>query len=101
MICRRNPFLDDPGLEPLSVRLGNCPDAIAQKTIEATTQLRDPKLDMENREIPRMNLKKRGVPFSQRQLEGRTDTDTFFSSVKSVHGFNFVQLFVHLITQYV
>ena len=46
MICRRNPFLDDPGLEPLSVRLGNCPDAIAQKTLEATTQLRDPKLNM-------------------------------------------------------
>ena len=47
-----------------------------------------------------MNRQKRGVPYAQRRLEGRTDSDTFFSSIKSVRGFKCVQLFVHLITQY-
>ena len=47
-----------------------------------------------------MNRQKRGVPYAQRRLEGRTDSDTFFSSIKSVRGFKCVQLFVHLISQY-
>ena len=97
---RRNPILERPEAAPLTARLGNCPEAIALKTIEATTQLRDGTLDMDQREIPRMNRQKRGVPYAQRRLEGRTDSDTFFSSVKSIRGFKCVQLFVHLITQF-
>jgi len=99
-VNRRNPILERPEAAPLTARLGNCPEAIAIKTLEATTQLRDGKLDMDQREIPRMNRQKRGVPYAQRRLEGRTDSDTFFSSIKSVRGFKCVQLFVHLITQY-
>ena len=99
-MCRRNPILECPEAAPLTARLGNCPEAIALKTIEATTQLRDGNIDMDQREIPRMNRQKRGVPYAQRRLEGRTDSDTFFSSVKSIRGFKCVQLFVHLMTQY-
>ena len=55
---------------------------------------------MEHQEIPSMNRNKRGVPFAQRRLEGQTDSDTFFSSVKSICGFRCVQLFVHLLTQF-
>ena len=33
------------------------------------------------------------------RLAGRTDTDTFFSSVKSIRKFKCVQIFVHLATQ--
>jgi len=99
-VNRRNLILERPEAAPLTARLGNCPEAIAIKTLEATTQLRDGKLDMDQREIPRMNRQKRGVPYAQCRLEGRTDSDTFVLSIKSVRGFKCVQLFVHLITQY-
>ena len=96
---RRNPILECPEAAPLTARLGNCPEVIAIKTLEATTQLRDGKLDMDQRGIPRMNHQKRRVSYAQRRLEGRTDSDTFFSSIKSVREFKCAQLFVHLITQ--
>ena len=97
---RRNDILSKGDLKPLSARLANCPDAIAERTLQATTQLRESTLDMDEREIPRMNRKKRGVPFSQRRLEGRTDSDTFFSSIKSIRGYRCIQVFVHLWTQF-
>ena len=90
---RRNDILSKGDLKPLSARLANCPDAIAERTLQATTQLRESTLDMDEREIPRMNRKKRGVPFSQRRLEGRTDSDTFFSSIKSIRGYRCIQVF--------
>jgi len=46
-----------------------------------------------------MHHQKRGVPCAQQRLEGGTDSDTFFSSIKSVCGFKCVQLFVRLIIQ--
>ena len=55
---------------------------------------------MDQREIPRMSRTKIGVPFAQRRLEGRTDSNTFFLSVKSSLGYRCVQLFVHLLTQF-
>ena len=55
---------------------------------------------MDQIEIPRMNRKKRGVPFLQQRLEGRTDYDTFFSSFKSIYGYRCIQVFVHLWTQF-
>ena len=54
---------------------------------------------MYQREIIRMNLNKRGVTFAQRRLEGRTDYDTLFSSVKYIRGYRCIQLFFHLWTQ--
>ena len=48
-----------------------------------------------------MNRKKIGVPFAQRRQEVRTDSKAFFSSVKSICGYRCVQLFVHLLTQFI
>ena len=56
---------------------------------------------MDKQEIPRMNHKKIGVPFAEQRLEGRTDSDTLFSSVKSICGYRCVKLFVHLLTQFI
>ena len=97
---RKNPILDSGSKAPLSERLANCPTDISNQTLLVTTQLRGGNIDMDQREIPRMNCKKRVVPFTQRRLEGRTGSDTFFSSVRSICGFRCVQLFVHLLTQF-
>ena len=35
-----------------------------------------------------------------RQLRGRTDEDTFFSTVKSIHGCLCVKIFFHVISEY-
>ena len=97
---RRNPIMDSGLKAPLSERLANCLTNIANRTLLATTQLRDSNIDMYQREIPKMNCKKIGVPFSQRRLEGRTDSDTLFLSVKSICGYRCVQLFFHLLKQF-
>ena len=97
---RLNQILDSGPKAPLAERLANCPTDIANQTLLATTQLRDGNIEMDQREIYRMNCKKRGVPFTQRWLEGRTESDTFFSSVNSIHGYRCVKLFVHLLTQF-
>ena len=47
-----------------------------------------------------MNRNTIGVPFAQQRLEGRTDSDTFFSSVKSICGYRCIRLLVHLWTQF-
>ena len=97
---QQNPILDSGPKAPLAVRLENCPIDITNLTLPTTTQLRAGDIDMNQREIPRTNRKKRGVPFAQRRMEGRTNSDTFFSSVKSIRGFRCVQLFFHLLTQF-
>ena len=62
---RQNQILDSVPKEPLSERLANFPTDITNLTLLATTQLRGGNIDMDQREIPRMNCKKRGVPFAQ------------------------------------
>ena len=98
---RRNPILDSGPKASLYERLANRPADIANRTLLATTQLRDGNIDMHHQEIPEMNRKKRIVSFAQRRLEGRTNSDIFFSSVKSIHGYRCVQLFVHLFTNFI
>ena len=97
---RRNPILDSGPKAPLAERLANFPMYIANLTLFATTQLRGGNIDMDQREIHRINIKKRGVTFAQQRLEGHTDSNTFFSSVKFIHGYPCVQLFFHLLTQF-
>ena len=97
---RQKPIMDSGTPAPLSARLANCPIYIANRTLLATTQLRAGNIDMDQQEIFRMNRKKRVVPFAQRSLEGQIDSNTFFSSVNSIHGFRCVQIFVHLFTQF-
>ena len=95
-----NPILYSGPTSPLATRLENCPIDISNRTLLVTTQLRAGDIDMDSREIPRMNYKKRGVPFAQRRLEGRTNSDTLFLYVNYIRGFRCVQLFVHLLTQF-
>ena len=61
---RRNQIMDSGPTAPLSARLVNCPMDIANQTLPTTTQLRAGDIDMDQREIPRTNRKKRGVPFA-------------------------------------
>jgi len=49
-VNRRNPILERLEAAPLTARLGNCPEAIAIKTLEATTQLQNGKLNMDQRD---------------------------------------------------
>ena len=97
---RQNPIMGSGTKAPLSERLANFPTNISNQTFLATTQLRDGNIDMDHREIPRTNSKKRGVLFAQRRLEGRTGSYTLFLSLNSICGYRRVQLFVHLLTQF-
>ena len=79
-------------------RLGNSPEMVTAKTIAATTQLCIEPIEMENREAPRQHRKQRLLPLHPRRLEGRTDSDTFFASEKSIRNFTCVQLFFHVLS---
>lgn len=81
-------------------RMGNSPELVTAKTIEATTQLCAQPVEMENREAPRQHRKQRLLPLHPRRLEGRTDSDTFFASEKSIRNFTCVQLFFHIFSGY-
>ena len=81
-------------------RLGNSTEFVTMKTLSATTQLCSEPVEMENREAPRQHRKKRLIPLHPNRLEGRTDSDTFFSTIKSIRSFTCVQLFVHLGSQF-
>ncbi len=81
-------------------RLGNSPEKIIEKTLEATTQLCVNLIEMENRDAPRQHRKQRLLSLHPRRLEGRTDSDTFFVSEKSVRNFTCVHLFFHIESGY-
>jgi hypothetical protein len=51
---------------------------------------------MENRDLPQQHRKQRLIALHPRRLVGRTDSDTFFASVKSVRGYSCIQIFAHL-----
>ena len=53
---RHNPKVEQPPMAPLTERLGNCPQAIADKTLEATTQYCKEDVATETREILRRQL---------------------------------------------
>ena len=77
-------------------RLGHPPEMVMAKTLQATTQLCTHPIEMENREAPRQHRKQRLLPLHPRRLEGRTDSDTFFASEKSIRNFTCIQLFFHV-----
>jgi hypothetical protein len=82
-------------------RLGHPPEMVLAKTLLATTQLCTNPIEMENREAPRQHRKQRLLPLHPRRLEGRTDSDTFFASEKSVRNYACVQLFFHVSSGYI
>ena len=100
LLARRNKMAIVPEQAPWDERLGNCPEAVTAKTLLATTQLCSSPVEMENRETPRQHRKSRILPLHPKRITGRTDSDTFFSSVKSVRGFTCVQLFISIAWQF-
>ena len=80
-------------------RLGNAPEFAVAKTLEATTQYSIGPVEMDTRGEPRQHRKQRLVPLHPTRLNGRTDSDTFYSSIKSIRGYTCIQLFVHLPSQ--
>ena len=75
-------------------------DDVIEKTLESTTQMQVEPVESERREIPRQHRKKRLLMLHPRRLKGRTDTDTFFSSVKSIRGYSCVQIFCHVLSDF-
>jgi hypothetical protein len=86
---------------PWKDRLGHPPEAVTTKTLLATTQLCSDPVEMENREAPHQHRKSRVLPLHPKRIKGRTDSDTFFSSIKSIAGFTCVQIFVSLLSQFI
>jgi hypothetical protein len=96
---RRNAATIQPEPVPWEGRLGNCPELLTVKTLDATTQLCSNPVEMDNREAPQQHRKQRVRPLHPKRVTGRTDSDTFFSTIKSVMGFSCVQLFFCHISQ--
>ena len=74
--------------------LGYPSKEVLDKTLDSTTQLCGAPVEMEKRLLPKQHRKPRILPLHPRRLKGRTDTDTFFSSIPSIRGYKCVQLFV-------
>ena len=66
----------------------------------STTQMQVKPVESERREIPRQHRKKRLLMLYPRRFKGRTDTDMFFSTVKSIRGYLCVQIFCHALSDY-
>ena len=101
-------IIPDPGVETLAGKgkrtisdwkelLGFPSDDVVEKTLE---QLQVEPIESECREILKQHCKKRLLMLHPRRLKGRTDTDTFFSTVKSIRGYLCVQIFCHVISDY-
>ena len=70
-------------------------------TIASTTQLASTPFEAESRIIPRQHRAQRAPALAVTRLPGRTDTDPFFCSVKSVRGHSIAQLFVYVPSSWV
>ena len=66
---------------------------ITVKTSAATIQLCGLPVEMDKREAPRQHRMKRVLALHPKRIEGRTDSDTFFSFIKSVRGYTCIQIF--------
>ena len=95
-----SPTARDSGSKDWRALLGFPSEKVMEKTLEATTQLCAEPVEMERREIPKQHRKKRLLPLHPRRLRGRVDSDTFFSTVKSIRNYKCVQLFVHVNSDY-
>ena len=73
---------------------------MVEKTLESATQMQVEPVELVRREIPKQHRKKRLLMLHPRRLKGRADTDTFFSTVKSIRGYLCVQIFCHVMSDY-
>eukprot|EP00957_Ditylum_brightwellii_P071085 5402874-Ditylum_brightwellii.AAC.1 len=80
--------------------LGGCTDKVLQKTLENITQYYLDCMEAETHSYPKQHMQKQLFLLHLCWLQGRTCTDTFFSSVKSVCSFTCVQLFIVLSVDY-
>lgn len=74
-------------------KLGNPPNKLCAKTLENTTQELAALCESDNRDQPRLRLKPRTLAPYPHRLDGRTCTDTFFSSILSIKKYTCVQIF--------
>jgi hypothetical protein len=81
--------------------MGNWPEMITVKTLEATTQLCKLLVEMDKRESPRQHRKQRVQALHPKRIEGRTDLDTFFASIKSARNYPCIQIFYSVLHQYI
>lgn len=86
---RRKSTIFDPGFRHPSNSLLNA-------TINATTQLADSPLEAESCIISQQHCSQQAPALAVLRLPGRTDTNPFFCSIKSVRGYIIVQLLVHV-----
>ena len=100
VLVQPSPQEGDSGSKNWKELLGFPSKEVLEKTLEKTTQLCAEPVEMERRELPKQHRKKRLLPLHPRRLRGRTDSDTFFSTVKSIRGYKCVQFFVHVPSDY-
>ena len=90
LLQRRTQATVFPEQAPWEERLGSCPARTVERTLSATTQLCSGPIEMDNRESPRQHRKSRLLPLHPIRVEGRTDSDTYYCSPKSIRGFTCV-----------
>ena len=71
-----------------------------EKTVEAKMQIQMESVESERREIPNKNRKKLMLMINSRRLPVYIDTDTVFSTFKFIHGYWYVELFCHVISDF-
>ena len=98
--ARRTPGGIVPKPSPWEERLANSPELITVKTLDATTQYCEAPVEMEQRENPRQHRKSRLHALHPRRVTGRTDSDTFFASVKLIRNFAHIQIFLSAISKF-
>ena len=98
---RRVTFSEETNFQHWRQLLAYPSEDVVKHTLQSTTQYCVEPIEMELRDIPRQHRKKRISPLHPRRLGGRVDTDTFFSSVKSVRGYKCIQLFVHVESDFI
>ena len=83
-------------------RLGECSKEIERRTLQSTTQLCAKPMEMENRIYPRQHRKSR-IPSldNGKRIPSRTDSDTFYASLKSIRGYKCVQIFFCHMAHYI
>jgi hypothetical protein len=98
---RRSPGAIVQSQAPWEERLGNLPEMITVKTLEATTQLCKSPVKMDKRESPRQHRKQRVQALHPKRIEGRTGLDAFFASIKLVRNYSCVQIFYSVLHRYI
>ena len=75
-------------------------ESVVEKTLLSTTQLQVKPVKSEHRNIPKQHRKKQLLMLHPRRLRERTNTDTFFSTVKSIRGYLCIQIFCHVLSDF-